>query len=301
MDNPIQIESPDRFSDYQLIDSGGFEKLEKYGNLLIARPEPQAIWNKSLSIGDWQTMHHAWFHKARTTGSSEPSENGTWSLKPGTPEQWTIHYKIDQVQLAFRLGFTAFKHIGVFPEQAGNWEYLYKQIKQLPVSNPQVLNLFAYTGGASLAARAAGAEVSHVDSVKQVISWARENMEASGLNNIRWVVEDALKYLQREARREKKYHAIILDPPAYGRGPNGEKWLLEKNLDETIWLCKQILHTENSFLILNLYSLGHSSLIAETLLKNHFPNYKHFEMGEFFVKDQASKKLPLGIFARIKF
>ncbi|MDX1903295.1 MAG: RsmD family RNA methyltransferase, partial [Thermonemataceae bacterium] len=151
----------------------------------------------------------------------------------------------------------------------------------------------------SLIAKAAGAEVTHVDSVKQVITWSKENMETSGLQNIRWIVEDALKFVKREAKRGKKYNAIILDPPAYGRGADGEKWILEDNLNEMLKVCKEILEPKDSFLVLNLYSMGFSALIADTLIENIFPDFfKEKQLGELFLEDKHAKKLPLGVFWR---
>jgi 23S rRNA (cytosine1962-C5)-methyltransferase len=161
-----------------------------------------------------------------------------------------------------------------------------------------VLNLFAYTGAASLAARQAGADVTHVDAVRQVISWSRENMEASGLDNIRWVVEDAMKFVRREARRGNTYHGIILDPPAYGRGPDGEKWLLEEHLNELLKLCAELLEKEHYFLIINLYSLGFSALIVENLMLSHFGKRPNTEYGELYLPDSFGKRLPLGVFYR---
>jgi 23S rRNA (cytosine1962-C5)-methyltransferase len=168
----------------------------------------------------------------------------------------------------------------------------------MPEEKPNVLNLFAYTGIASLAAKTAGADVTHVDSVKQVINWSRENMELSGLNNIRWVVEDALKFVQREVRRGNKYNGLILDPPAYGRGPEGEKWLLEENLNDLLRLCAQLLKEKNFFFIINLYSLGFSALIVENLIKAHFGTQINHEFGELYISDSFDKKLPLGVFSR---
>jgi 23S rRNA (cytosine1962-C5)-methyltransferase len=161
-----------------------------------------------------------------------------------------------------------------------------------------VLNLFAYTGGASLAAKRAGADVVHVDSVKQVVSWARENMEASGLDNIRWIVDDALKFVKREVKRGNKYQGLILDPPAYGRGPDGEKWLLEENINELLKLCSQLLDKEQHFFILNLYSLGFSALIVDNLIEGNFGRMQHPEYGELYLADQFNKRLPLGVFYR---
>ncbi len=290
---------PKYFADYELIDSGNFSKLERFGAYILSRPEPQAIWNKSLSDGEWQRLAHAIFLKAKE-GSKEDAdsnERGEWQLKKGMPEQWFVNYKHNGIDIKMRLGLTAFKHVGIFPEQASNWDYIFETIKAINEPEVNVLNLFAYTGGASLAAKAAGADVSHVDSVKQVITWSRANMEASGMDNIRWIVEDALKFVQREARRGKKYNGIILDPPKYGRGPEGERWLLEKNINELMLNCKQLLKPNNCFVVLNLYSMGFSAIIANNLL-NELHSWNQSEYGELKVTDKAQKSLPLSIFAR---
>jgi len=284
------------FEDYALIDSGNFKKLERFGQFILSRPEPQAIWSPALSEVEWAKKAHATFN--RKTGAAATAEDGNWELKPGMPDQWYIRYDFEGMHLNFRLGLTSFKHVGIFPEQAENWNYLYHGLQKMSVDQPVVLNLFAYTGGASLAAKAAGADVVHVDSVKPVVSWARQNMEASQLDNIRWTIEDALKFVRKEAKRGRKYQAIILDPPAYGRGPEGEKWLLEKHLPELMELCGQILDPEHHLLILNLYSMGFSALIAENLAKQYFPFAKDIENGELYIPDQAGRKLPLGVFAR---
>jgi len=288
---------PVNWKDYELIDSGDFEKLERFGNYILTRPEPQAVWEKSLSSREWEKLSHAFFRKEK----NDP-EKGRWSLKNNMPEQWYISYQYKEMQLKMRLGLTGFKHVGVFPEQSENWDYIYDQIKNQPLhpEKPRILNLFAYTGGASLAAIAAGADVVHVDSVKPVLTWARENMEASGMSGIRWMLEDALKFVQREVRRGNSYHGIILDPPAYGRGPDGEKWVLEDSINEMMKLCSQLLLPEKSFLILNLYSIGFSALIAENLIHSHFGKSGNLEIGELYIPDRSEKKLPLGVFARLE-
>jgi 23S rRNA (cytosine1962-C5)-methyltransferase len=278
------------WQDYELIDSGNFEKLERFGAFILARPEPQALWGKSLSQAEWQKMAHATFAR-----DAKNPEKGLWSLKPEMKEQWLLNYNHQGLNLKFRLGLSAFKHVGLFPEQADNWNFIYQRTKTL--DKPKVLNLFAYTGGASLAAKAAGADITHLDSVKQCISWARENMESSKLTDIRWMVEDAFKFVKREAKRGNKYQGIILDPPAYGRGPEGEKWVLEDALTETLKNCADILDT-NGFLVLNLYSMGYSALQAETLVNSVFGKRKTLEKGEFYFQDRADKKLPLGLFVR---
>jgi 23S rRNA (cytosine1962-C5)-methyltransferase len=289
----MQLLTPTHFADYELIDSGGFEKLERFGSYVIIRPEPQAIWNRSMSEAEWDKMALAAFKLDKND-----TEKGRWILKKGMPEQWRINYTYRQMNFNVRLGLTSFRHIGVFPEQAPNWDYIYDNIVAFKTSNPKVLNLFAYTGAASLAARAAGAEVVHVDSVKPVITWARENMENSGLTDIRWVVEDALKFVQREVRRGNTYSGIILDPPAYGRGADGEKWILDDNLNEMIQLCSKLLLPEKSFLILNMYSIGFSALVANNLINSYFNRGDNNEAGELYLPDRFGKKLPLGTFLR---
>ena len=291
----MQLLTPQHFFDYELIDSGGYEKLERFGKYILRRPEPQAVWRKSLPEKDWEKQAGA--HFKRNVNSEE---NGEWRLKPGMPEQWFIEYGVTvrdvRKILKFRLGLTAFKHVGIFPEQAVNWDYITDRVSMM--KQPQVLNLFAYTGGASLAAKAAGADVTHVDSVRQVLNWSRENMETSGLNNIRWVLEDALKFAKREVKRRKIYQGIVLDPPAYGRGPAGERWILEEDIAGLMNACSQLLDASHGFCVLNLYSMGFSSLIAENLVRDYFPALSTIESGEVYVADQTGRRLPLGIFCR---
>jgi 23S rRNA (cytosine1962-C5)-methyltransferase len=289
----MQLLTPSHFADYELIDSGGFEKLERFGQYAIIRPEPQAIWNRSMGEAEWDKMSLAAFKLEKND-----TEKGRWILKKGMPEQWRISYSHKQMNFNVRLGLTSFRHIGVFPEQAPNWDYIFDQVTASKDQHPKVLNLFAYTGAASLAARAAGAEVVHVDSVKPVINWARENMENSRLSDIRWVVEDALKFVQREVRRGNTYSGIILDPPAYGRGADGEKWILDDNLNEMIMLCSKLLRPENSFLILNMYSIGFSALVGNNLVNSYFGRDKEKESGELYLPDRFGNKLPLGTFLR---
>ena len=291
----MKLITPSALDDYELIDSGNFEKLERFGPYFILRPEPQAIWNASLPTNEWERMATAWFKKEK----NDP-EKGRWMLRKDMPEQWIIQYQYKTMNISMRLGLTAFRHIGVFPEQAENWNYIYDLVSVMDRPQPKVLNLFAYTGGASLAACAAGAEVIHVDSVKPVINWARENMETSGLNGIHWVVEDALKFVRREVRRGSMYNGIILDPPAYGSGPDGEKWILEENLNELIQLCAMILLPSKSFLLVNLYSMGFSALVLENLVNSYFPAKIEKESGEIFLADKYEKRLPLGTFLRFR-
>jgi 23S rRNA (cytosine1962-C5)-methyltransferase len=299
----MKLLTPVDWPDYELIDSGNYEKLERFGRYVLRRPEPQAVWRKALPEKDWEQQTQAWFRRRGGVCpplKEEGNEKGEWILHPKMPQQWFINYSYKTMKIRFRLGLTSFKHVGIFPEQAENWKYIYDSVQGIS-NDRRVLNLFAYTGGASLAAKAAGADVTHVDSVKQVLNWSRENMEASGLDNIRWVCEDALKFVKREVKREKRYQGIILDPPAYGRGPEGEKWILEDNIAELMNACSQILDEKDSFCVLNLYSMGFSSLIAENLIKDYFPKSAQIEAGELYLQDRAERKLPLSVFARSRF
>ena len=285
------------FPDYELLDSGDFEKLERFGRYVTRRPEPQAIWHKSLSEEEWQRRADASFLR---TSASKSDERGEWKLKPQMPDRWQVKFDYKQMHLTMRLALTSFKHVGIFPEQAANWTFIYDNIKRQQEAGitPKVLNLFAYTGGATLAARAAGADVTHVDSVKQVVTWSRENMESSNLDGIRWIVEDALKFVHREVRRGNRYDGIILDPPAYGRGANGEKWVLEENIGEMLECCAELLDRDHGFLVLNLYSMGLSALLSRTALRQAFATTGSEEMGELYFSDSFGKELPLGTFCR---
>jgi 23S rRNA (cytosine1962-C5)-methyltransferase len=287
--------TPEKFSDYELIDCGDFEKIERFGKYITIRPEPQAVWSRRLSLKEWESTAHVRF-------IPKSSSAGSWNKLRDMPDQWRMKYAFNkEEELVFRLGLTSFKHVGIFPEQATNWEFIYNQIKRISknVEQPKVLNLFAYTGGASIAAKTAGADITHLDSIKQVVTWAKENMELSGLDGIRWLVEDALTYVKREVKRGRKYHGIILDPPAYGHGPNGENWKLEEMIGEMMKGVSEILEPENSFLVLNTYSLGFSSLIIQNLLQEHFPKRKDVATGEIYLQATSGVVLPLGVVGRI--
>ena len=294
MANNIQLLTPQHWKDYELIDCGDFEKLERFGNVVLIRPEPQAVWSKNLSESEWTKRHHIRFRGRSAT-------SGDWIKKnPRMADRWHVSYGNPEVSIQFRLGLTSFKHVGVFPEQAVNWDYISQTVKSFSVQQPKVLNLFAYTGGASLIARAAGADVTHVDSIKQVVTWANENQELSGLDNIRWVVEDALKFVKRELKRGNRYQGIILDPPAYGHGPKGEKWRLEDHIAEMMRDVVQLLDPREHFLILNTYSLGFSSVIVENLIKSAMPAVQNLETGELYLQATAGSKLPLGVFGKFR-
>lgn len=321
------IEYPGIFwKDYELVDSGDGEKLERFGNYYMIRPEPKALWGKTMPAGEWERMAHTRFRPGAGFAKAGKEDSGTWERLKRTDDQWYIKYHGAQKGLDFslRLGLTSFKHVGVFPEQSSNWEYIYRETSKL-VENarknpsasgvaadgrPKVLNLFAYTGGASLAAKAAGADVTHLDSVRQVVTWAHGNQDASRLDGIRWVVEDAMKFAKREAKRGNVYQGIILDPPAYGHGTDGEKWKLDECLFEMMKTVNTILAPENSFLVLNLYSNGFSPVLGETVLREAFGLQEpgttaglagyELESGELALRDRFGKVLPLSIVIRLK-
>lgn len=291
----IQLLTPTHWEDYELLDCGDFEKLERFGDVILIRPEPQAVWPKGLTDAEWQRRHDIRFRGRSAT-------TGDWLKKnPKLPDRWHVTYQNEAVSLKFRLALTAFKHVGIFPEQAVNWDYITDTIRSFQTPTPRVLNLFAYTGGASLAAQAAGADTTHVDSIKQVVSWANENQELSGLSNIRWVVEDALKFVKRELKRGNTYHGVILDPPAYGHGPKGEKWKLEDHISEMMHDVVQLLDPTEHFLILNTYSLGFSSVIVDNLIRAALPTIKQpIETGELYLQATAGLRLPLGVYGKFR-
>ena len=295
---------PQNWKDYELLDSGRGAKLERFGEYVLARPEPKALWDKSMSDAEWNRLAHTHFTPGAGFGKAGKEDSGTWERLRNMPDQWWIRYN-GGPKFSLRLGLTSFKHVGVFPEQAANWDYIFRQTSDIAAktgSRPKVLNLFAYTGAASLAAKCAGADVTHLDSVRQVVTWAHENQDRSGLRDIRWVVEDAMKFAGREARRGNLYQGIILDPPAYGHGPDGEKWKLDECLFDMMKTVGKILAPENSFLVLNLYSNGFSAILGETVVRQAFglTSDTALESGELVIMDRFGKNLPLSIFVRLR-
>lgn len=295
---------PNNWKDYELLDSGKGAKLERFGEYVLARPEPKALWDKSMSDAEWNSLAHTRFTPGAGFGKAGKEDSGTWERLRNMPDQWWIRYD-GGPKFSLRLGLTSFKHVGVFPEQAANWDYIFKQTSDIAAktgSKPKVLNLFAYTGAASLAAKCAGADVTHLDSVRQVVTWAHGNQDRSGLDGIRWVVEDAMKFANREAKRGNLYQGIILDPPAYGHGPDGEKWKLDECLFDMMKTVGRILAPENSFLVLNLYSNGFSAILGETVVRQALglPADSSLESGELVLRDRFGKNLPLSIFVRLK-
>lgn len=246
----------DKWIDYRLLDTANGEKLEYWGNILLRRPEPQAVWTEKTEKKLWEKPD-AWYHRSKTGG-------GSWQyFNKKMPQSWTVNYK----NLTFNIKPMGFKHTGLFPEQAVNWDWFSEMIKN-EKRTVRVLNLFAYTGGATVASLEAGAEVVHVDASKGMVTWAKENVIASGLGNkfVRYIVDDVVKFVQREARRGKKYDAIIMDPPSYGRGPGGEVWKIEDELYSLILKCMDILSDEPLFFLINSYTTGLSAAILNNVL-----------------------------------
>lgn len=243
------------FNDYEIIDTSSGEKLERWGDTLLIRPDPQIIWDTQKTDTAWKNSHGRYMRSDKG--------GGEWDFYKKVRDSWIISYK----ELKFNIRPTGFKHTGLFPEQAVNWDYF---LDIIPKQNREikVLNLFAYTGGATLACAKAGAKVCHVDSSKGMISWAKDNALVSGLieKPIRWIVDDCLKFVAREIKRGNKYDAIIMDPPSYGRGPNGEVWKLEENIFEMVSLCADVLSDNPLFFVLNSYTTGLSPSVMEYLL-----------------------------------
>ena len=281
------------WKDYEILDMANGEKLERWGDFYLIRPDPQIIWNEKQFKNKWNLAN------ARYVRSS--SGGGHWEYKKRLPDSWTVKYK----NLTFNIKPMGFKHTGLFPEQAVNWDWMISTIQKekRPI---KVLNLFAYTGGATVACLSAGASVCHVDSSKGMVSWAKENVESSGLKDrpVRYIVDDVIKFVSREIRRGNKYDAIIMDPPSYGRGSNGEVWKFEENLPELISLCMQVLSDNPLFFLINSYTTGISSIVLENILKINMKNrfgkqIGNFENGEIGLPMTNSELiLPCGIYSK---
>ena len=292
------LHHPSSWEDYELIDSGNFEKLERFGKYTLIRPEPQAIWRKSLDDEVWKQRAHAKFVREQTDKFRFTDDvKGGWSKSPGMPESWNVQYRHQSLAMTLRLALTGFGHVGMFPEQGSNWNFIYETITSWNISRPLVLNLFAYTGGASVVARSAKADVVHCDASRPGLNWASHNMELNGIKDTRWVYEDAFKFVRREVKRGKKYNGIIMDPPPYGRGPEGEKWTLQEQLDEIVGLTSQLLEDNNSFFVLSMYAIGLSAVVGLNVVKTHF-EIRDPEYGEFLLRSKDGKDLPMGTFLR---
>lgn len=260
------------WSDYQVIDTSAGEKLERWGDYILVRPDPQVIWDTPKTEKGWKKMN-GHYHRSSKGG-------GEWEFFD-LPQQWSINYNSPSFEkmLTFNLKPFSFKHTGLFPEQAANWDWFGKLISDEKKKNPdktiKVLNLFAYTGGATLAAAAAGANVTHVDASKGMVNWAKENAESSGLRElpIRWIVDDCVKFVEREIRRGNHYDAIIMDPPSYGRGPKGEIWKIEEAIHPLVKLCTQLLTDEPLFFLINSYTTGLQPAVLSYMLSTELKKF----------------------------
>ena len=276
---------PTHWLEYALIDAGHGKRLERFGEVTMVRPDPFALWQPAGDPKAWQSADATFEPTGRT--------QGRWNVAHDTPKRWPIRYHSPSLELVFELEMTQFKHIGLFPEQADNWEFIAEKLNE----GDKFLNLFAYTGGASLAARFVGADVIHCDAIRQVVNWTRKNMEASGLSGIRWVVEDALKFARREAKRGKTYHGIVLDPPTWGLGPKGEKWKLEDQLLDLIEVVARLV-APGGFVVMNTYSgIPPSSL--ETMWAIALPD-ANIQSGELCLRTELGHDLSTGTLVRIQ-
>ena len=277
------------WKDYEILDMADGEKLERWGNIFLVRPDPQIIWKEKQFPNKWKNIN-ARYNRSKTGG-------GSWENTSNLPKAWQVKYK----NLTFNIKPMGFKHTGLFPEQAVNWDWMINKI-QNEEREIKVLNLFAYTGGATVACLSAGASVCHVDSSKGMTAWAKENVISSGLekSSVRYIVDDVFKFVNREIRRGNKYDAIIMDPPSYGRGANGEVWKFEENIDELIKLCSKVLSDNPLFFLVNSYTTGISSTVIENILKMDLmlKNGK-YSCGEIGLPmADSSLTLPCGIFAK---
>ena len=277
------------WKDYEIIDMANGEKLERWGNIKLIRPDPQIIWKNKSFPNEWKNAN-ARYNRSNTGG-------GAWEYKKRLPESWQVKYK----NLTFNIKPMGFKHTGLFPEQAVNWDWMINKIQQSK-RNIKVLNLFAYTGGATVACLSAGASVCHVDSSKGMTTWAKENVESSGLREkpVRFIIDDVVKFVQREIRRGNKYDAIVMDPPSYGRGKNGEVWQFENNIADLVELCMQVLSDDPLFFLINSYTTGISSRVLANLLELNMKNHKgKITAGEIGLPMKNSNLvLPCGIYGR---
>lgn len=282
------METANKWTDYEIIDMADGEKLERWNNIVLIRPDPQIIWKQKTFPKEWKKAD-ARYNRSKTGG-------GNWEYHNPLPKAWQVKYK----ELTFNIKPMGFKHTGLFPEQAVNWDWMMQKIKESK-REIKVLNLFAYTGGATVACLAAGASVCHVDSSKGMVSWAKENVISSGLEkrSVRYIVDDVIKFVQREIRRGNHYDAIIMDPPSYGRGTNGEVWQFENNISDLVELCTQVLSDNPLFFLINSYTTGISSKVLENLLRIHIKTNGALSSGEIGLPMKNSKLiLPCGIYGR---
>lgn len=278
------------WKDYEILDMANGEKLERWNNIILVRPDPQIIWKEKQNPQLWKTAH-ATYNRSKQGG-------GAWDYKKSLPKSWKLNYK----NLTFNIKPMGFKHTGLFPEQAVNWDWMIEKIKT-EKREVKVLNLFAYTGGATVSCLSAGASVCHVDSSKGMVAWAKENVISSGLQDkkVRYIVDDVVKFVNREIRRGNTYDAIVMDPPSYGRGANGEVWQFEENISELVSLCMKVLSNDPLFFLINSYTTGISAKVLENLLKINMKKEVKgkFSSGEIGLPMTGSSiVLPCGIYGR---
>ena len=279
------------WKDYEILDMANGEKLERWGNVTLVRPDPQIIWKQKSFPNKWKEIN-AVYNRSKTGG-------GSWNYKKQMPKAWQIKYK----NLTFNIKPMGFKHTGLFPEQAVNWDWMINKIENEKKHKKEikVLNLFAYTGGATVACLSAGASVCHVDSSKGMVSWAKENVISSKLadKKVRYIIDDVVKFVQREIRRGNKYDAIIMDPPSYGRGAKGEVWQFENNIYDLVELCTQVLSDDPLFFLINSYTTGISAKVLENMLRLEIKKKGTLSSGEIGLPMKNSEiVLPCGIYAR---
>ena len=284
------MEIAKNWQDYEIIDMANGEKLERWNNIILVRPDPQIIWKEKIRPEEWKKQN-ARYIRSKTGG-------GSWEYKKSLPKSWQVKYK----ELTFNIKPMGFKHTGLFPEQAVNWDWMMDKIKNAK-REIKVLNLFAYTGGATVAALSAGASVCHVDSSKGMVAWAKENVASSGLSQkpVRYIVDDVVKFVNREIRRGNTYDAIIMDPPSYGRGANGEVWQFEEAIYDLVDLCGKVLSDKPLFFLINSYTTGISSKVLENILnltigKSHKGKVYSGEIG--LPMKNSNLVLPCGIYGR---
>ena len=277
----------DNWQDYELFDSGDGQKLERFGKYIFSRPESQAMWSRALPASEWNNAHAVFQPSGEESG-------GHWDFKKRVDEKWVMSYPLPQLsEIKFSAMTTPGRHLGVFPEVASHWDFMADTVRKAG-RQPNILNLFGYTGLASLAAAAAGASVTHVDASKKSVTWARENQELSGLKEkpIRWVVEDAIKYVQREEKRGVKYDGIILDPPKFGRGPKGEIWEVYKSLPNLLDMCRACLSNNPLFVIVTVYAVRASAIHVAQAVDEMMKKYKgETDSGELVTREKSANRL----------
>lgn len=297
------IVTPSGWSDYKLIDSGNGEKLEQFGEYRLVRPDPQILWQRSQPQAEWQNCA-AFFERSF-------EDKGDWRIRTKMKDEWPMHWR----DLTFMAKLSPFKHTGIFPEQSGHWQWFreileskieyWKSSGTVEADKPHILNLFAYTGGASIVAAKTGAKVTHVDASRSSIGWAKKNQAASGLDerSIRWILDDVVTFVGREAKRETRYDGIILDPPIYGHGPNGERWDFKKSLPILLDLCRQVLVEKPQFILINAYAVSTSAVTLGNLLEDTMKGKQGVvSIGELALQQErpeaAKRYLSTGIWAR---